>query len=106
MILKCEVCSHLYDIEDPAYGWEDTLDVSICVNCQTPLRSPIRYVGVLGMYWTLQFIALIFTASNILAGNRDAQFISLGMLAFSSICLIAMDSRKGKPIMLKREKGD
>ncbi|MGV3590196.1 MAG: hypothetical protein ACO1PZ_00820 [Gammaproteobacteria bacterium] len=101
MIFKCEECSHLFEISDPAIGSESRLDITACPACGMPGRKSAE-VRLIAALLTIQFISAVSLAAGYFFDN-PASLYAAGLLV-ASFWLLILNNRKGYPIVFRRVK--
>ena len=105
MILKCESCSNIFELSDPAYGWESNLDVSSCPNCNSPVAKPSNHLRLLNALLTAQLVSVFALIGYSIFNLRDPNTIYIAVLAVSTFSLLVLGNRKGTAIPLKKLRG-
>lgn len=99
MIFKCRHCEHLFEQEDPAYGWEKNYYLQTCPHCKISLNSPLAEIRLLNGLAVTQFLAMVWAGSHLLFGRQEmAEFFTWLLIAMTMILFFA-NNRKGKPVL-------
>lgn len=99
MIFKCSHCEHVFEQEDPAYGWEINYYLESCPRCETPLKSPLVSIRLANGLAVSQFLATIWTAANLFLGRQDMAEFFTWMLIVVTLGMFLSHERKGKPVL-------
>lgn len=102
MIFKCSECDHILEIEDPAVGWEDNLDIESCPKCSTPLRKSSGQVKLISLLLLVQLLSMANLSMNAIFGFGEPSFVYGICLLVSTFWLMMLNNKKGTPILLRR----
>lgn len=102
MILKCESCSHLFELPDPAYGWESNIDVSACPSCSSPVAKPSNHLRLLNYLLIAQLVSVFALVGYSILNFREPNTIFIAVLGISTFWLLHTGNRKGTAILLKK----
>jgi hypothetical protein len=106
VIFKCSECSHIFELQDPASGWEDDLNIDACPNCGMPSRKNSRQVKLVFYLLVLQLISAGYVATEgIFTFGNPVGFYAVVLLV-TTLWLLFLGNRKGAPIILKRKESN